>query len=838
MKRLYSNKLSLAIVGLSIAIIAITAIAEAFYVNIEEYFLIVNNEQLHFIAQPQAGYVLKIRDDIGSMYSTSRFLKSAGDVKISPVRGLGRKGIFVVYNEHSSVNNDKTIKALGVQTEVQYSAPLFSSNGETVAIIPEIVIRVKPGTEIEQIQALCETAGCTIIKQMEFTEQEYLIEVLGTDAEAVFVAGEELSQTPEVEWACPNTAFQPKLYGQAISSDFAQDGRLWADVHTQDANNIGVFPNDEYFPMQWHLHNTGQSGGTPGADINAPAAWEITTGDPNIVVAVIDTGVDSNHPDLKNNLVPGYDFWENDNSPDTATSIWIDAHGTVIAGLIAAEGNNNLGVVGVAYDSKIMPIRDGGESWDGFITEADEATAFRWAATQGADVVNFSTVLVQKLPILHSAVRDITLLGGIGREGKGCVVVFPAGNAGQPIQPQSTAAYPEVIAVGATDHNDNLAYWSNYGVGMDIVAPGGGGIETDDDDLWTRMSTDLLWTTDTVGTAGFSQFNSDPNLLDYTDKAGGTSMSCPIVVGVAALILSVEPNLTGEEVRHFLEQSARDLGDPGWDDYYGWGRIDARAALDMVLAKRADLNNDWKVDLEDLLVLIEFWGAIETSVDIAPATRRDGVVDEQDLDLMMCYWQTEIPELGLIAHWALDEIEGDIASDSANDNDGTVYGDPAWQPEGGMVDSALQLDGINDYVSTPVILDPAEGDFSVFAWIKGGAPGQVIISQTAGVNWLLADPSEGNLMTELRYVGPGRVYRPLLSQTLITDGKWHRVGFVWDGSHKTLYVDDVAVAEGAPDTLEGPDNGLYIGTGKNKEPGTYWSGLIDDVRIYNRAVSP
>src|SRR4030042_1663142 len=166
MKRLNSNKLIVAIAGLSFAVIAITAVAGAFYTdndNAEEYVLNVNSEQLHFLAQPQTGYVLKTRYDVGSMDTVSRFLKNAGDVKISPIRGLGRKDTYVVYNERSAVKNDRTIKALRVYSEVQYAAPLFSSNGETVAVIPEIVIRVKPGINVEQVKTICETAGGTII---------------------------------------------------------------------------------------------------------------------------------------------------------------------------------------------------------------------------------------------------------------------------------------------------------------------------------------------------------------------------------------------------------------------------------------------------------------------------------------------------------------------------------------------------------------------------------------------------------------------------------------------------------------------------------------------------
>jgi hypothetical protein len=196
-----------------------------------------------------------------------------------------------------------------------------------------------------------------------------------------------------------------------------------------------------------------------------------------------------------------------------------------------------------------------------------------------------------------------------------------------------------------------------------------------------------------------------------------------------------------------------------------------------------------------------------------------------------------------IAHWALDEREGTIAYGSISLNDGIVHGNPTWQPGEGQVDGALQFDGVDDYISTPHILDPAKVCFSVFAWIKGGAAGQVILSQEGSVNWLMVDPVDGVLRTNLR--SPGATGRgaappglPLISPTEIVNGDWHRVGFAWDGSNRILYVDDVEVARDTADNLESADGGLYMGVGSNLESGTFWSGLIDDVRIYNRAVSP
>jgi hypothetical protein len=235
-------------------------------------------------------------------------------------------------------------------------------------------------------------------------------------------------------------------------------------------------------------------------------------------------------------------------------------------------------------------------------------------------------------------------------------------------------------------------------------------------------------------------------------------------------------------------------------------------------------------------MMVEYWHTNEPFYDIAPPPFGDGIVDVQDLVLLS---EHLFEDYRLVAHWALDEAEGIIAVDSVSENgysDGIVIGDPAWQPTGGQVNGALQLDGVDDFVIVSPVLNPAEGPFSVFAWIKGSAPGQAVISQQGGANWLSTDPSGGYLMTEVK--GPGRSAGPLLSETTITDGQWHRIGFVWDGSNRTLCVDGVVVAEDTQDNLESSSNGLYIGTGKAMEPGTYFSGLIDDIRIYNRAVSP
>jgi hypothetical protein len=248
-----------------------------------------------------------------------------------------------------------------------------------------------------------------------------------------------------------------------------------------------------------------------------------------------------------------------------------------------------------------------------------------------------------------------------------------------------------------------------------------------------------------------------------------------------------------------------------------------------------DLNGDGIVDASDMCVIIDHWHEDYPSCDIGPAPWGDGVVDVQDLVVLAEYLFEQVNDPTLVAHWPLDETEGVFADNSVGDKDAFIFGGTSWQPSGGQVDGALQLDGVSGCAITDFVLNPQDGPFGILAWIKDGVPGQVIVSQQAASNWLEVD-AKGSLMTELK--GSGRSSGTLYSETVITDGQWHRIALVWDGTHRILYVDGVAVAEDAQPDLDGSQMGLYIGTGKNMEPGTYFSGTIDDVRIYNRAVSP
>ncbi|MHC4310533.1 MAG: kelch repeat-containing protein [Planctomycetota bacterium] len=248
-----------------------------------------------------------------------------------------------------------------------------------------------------------------------------------------------------------------------------------------------------------------------------------------------------------------------------------------------------------------------------------------------------------------------------------------------------------------------------------------------------------------------------------------------------------------------------------------------------------DFNGDGIVDGADVSIMVDHWHTNNALYDIAPAPWGDGIVDVQDLVFLSEHFFEEVFDSTLVAHWALDETEGMTAHDSANDNEDFVIGGAIWQPAEGMIGGALELDGIDDCIISSAGINSAYNPFSVIAWIKGGTPDRVVISQPGGVNWLMVD-AEGNLMTELK--GSGRNAAPLLSQTFITDDQWHRIGFVWDGSKRMLFVDGISVAEDIQDSLGFFGSGLYIGVGNDFAAGTFFSGLIDDVRIYNRVVSP
>jgi C1A family cysteine protease len=314
---------------------------------------------------------------------------------------------------------------------------------------------------------------------------------------------------------------------------------------------------------------------------------------------------------------------------------------------------------------------------------------------------------------------------------------------------------------------------------------------------------------------------------------------------------SVKMNLEGssgavvESMSHPNESYYLNAGT--WLDLYYFNNTANFCIKALTMDVTPEFNRDRIIDLADLAIFGLAWGAEFTETTWNPDCdlNLDHVIDMQDLVILVEQWLEELRPFSFpIAHWKLDETEGTVAYDSIGSNHSVLNGNPVWQPAGGKIDGALEFDGTDDYISTDFILNPVSGSFSVFAWIKGDAPGQVIVSQLdrivgrtvyPGSTWLGTETSNGKLITTL--MGPQ--FGPLESESVITDGQWHHIGLVYtDEFNRHLYVDGLEVAKDT-DIVDcaSSDGGLYIGTGKTLDADSFFSGLIDDVRIYNQALS-
>lgn len=381
-------------------------------------------------------------------------------------------------------------------------------------------------------------------------------------------------------------------------------------------------PQDSLYPKQWYLQHDGGANLAPGAHISIEQAWDITRGIRSIVVAVIDDAFDLNHPDFqgKGKIVAPLDIKGNDflPLPDDRQ----ENHGTPTAGLAIAE-ENGVGIVGVAPGCAFMPIRT-----TGFIDDETIERLFEWAIDQGAAVISCSwgpsavyfPLSLRQRAILSRAARE-------GRRGKGCVIVFAAGNANRPINGavneqgwsnnvlrgptnwlNGYAIHPSVIAVSACTSINKKAVYSNWGNEISVCAPSNNappgiflpatGYVPTPPIVRERLQGEGVFTSDRLDAAGYASG-------DFVENFGGTSSACPIVAGVAALILSVNPDLTAAEVRQILQDTADKITDPdpdpqlslrrgtyspsGHSQWFGYGKVNAMRAVQTAQSNRPTL---------------------------------------------------------------------------------------------------------------------------------------------------------------------------------------------------------------------------------------------------------
>ena len=358
-----------------------------------------------------------------------------------------------------------------------------------------LIVRLRPDEDMTEIVAASAPAGAEVIDVLAPIQTQILE-----------VAPDQLQQAYDQLRANPHVAevsFDTLIYPAYVPNDpHLSDGSQWA-------------------PQK----------------INAATAWDVTQGN-GVIIAIVDSGVDPNHPDLRDRLVPGYNVYDSNMNTSDACG-----HGTHLAGIAAATADNGEGIAGIAPQAKIMPVRVLNDSCGGSYSRL--ISGINYAADHGARVIVISSGATVYNSGLHAAVTYA--------RSKGSIVVAAAGNynSDTPFYP---AAHPEAIAVSGTDKNDNRYSVSNYGSQIDIAAPA-----------------PSIYST---------YVNGGQSTYAYM---GGTSMAAPHVGGVAALLFSLAPGADAATVEDYLTSTAVDLGDAGWDVYFGNGRIDAQAAVNLAL---------------------------------------------------------------------------------------------------------------------------------------------------------------------------------------------------------------------------------------------------------------
>ena len=478
---------------------------------------------------------------------------ASADRARSRLNGLEKHGVRIVGSREA---RDALAAHARAAAQPSFVNPVFDyGGGEPLVVTDEFIVCFPPGLGEDEIDRINRRYGAVILRQVAAAPHCFVLRAEGAGELAALHLANAYVENGDALFAHPNFIAQKKKR---------------------------FIPNDPYGVHQWYLQSVGQDGALPGQDVQACAAWDLTRGDPEVIIAVIDDGVDLTHEDLQGDkFVPGYDFYDNDADP-AAVAENEDYHGTAVIGVAAANGNNGIGVTGIAPGCRIMPIR----LVAGHTSDEQDASAIHFAAYNGAWIISNSwgppdgnpfiqgDELIYPLPDIVRAAIDYA--GDSGRGGKGCVICWAAGNGNEPVGYDGYASYEKVLAVGACTDQGRKAYYSDYGPELDVCAPSDGG------------KTSGIWTTDYMGTEGYNQGGSlsGDRAGNYTSAFGGTSSAAPLAAGIAALILSREPDLTREEVVQRLRSTADriDLRSArynlaGQSIRYGSGRINAYAAL-------------------------------------------------------------------------------------------------------------------------------------------------------------------------------------------------------------------------------------------------------------------
>lgn len=422
--------------------------------------------------------------------------------------------------------NEKTVDALVERVAhmpgVEFATQVFLDDLDGAMFpTPKVLLAFVPNVTTSTRQALIKAHGLRTVQEYPALGVVLLQPLQVRKGMDLLAAANALAARPEVLMAEPDMVF---------------------------TGRGGLVPSDPYFPQCWGLLNTGQLGGTPGIDMKATQAWDITQGDANILTVIIDTGVDQAHPDI--HQVPGTDT-TTDPSTDGGPVNEFDNHGTPVAGCVSATINNGIGTVGVAPGTRSASARTmiGTNSSGSWSSSASWTVAsLNWAVSIGARVTNNSNYYGFTSAAIETAYTST--------RNSGMVHFGSAGN-----DASNALSYPSslntVNAISAITRTGALSSFSNYNSGLSYCAPGS-----------------YILSTDRSGSAGY-------NTTSYAIM-DGTSFASPYAAGVAALVLSVDPSLSALDVETILDTTATDLGPAGFDNFFGHGLVNAFAAVSAV----------------------------------------------------------------------------------------------------------------------------------------------------------------------------------------------------------------------------------------------------------------
>jgi subtilisin family serine protease len=545
-------------------------------IDMQDEYYWANDQKIPLVRDREV-IALKFRAGITSRMALDPEAQELLSERVEPVFFIEHRGIKVYRTEVQ----ERAVAVLGRQGAIEFATPAYRRNPgseELMVLTAQFMVKFKPEISEAQIAEINVNRGARIVERLSYAQNAFTLESEQPGRNAIVLANLYREQEP-TEWAHPvfvrRQARKESLTQASPATSRARRGPARADT----LQAVGrVIPSDR----RWHLGPT---------QARVTEAWTLDSLTPSaargareVVIAILDDGVDVDHPEFAGRVLAQFDF--EGNVPDGRPKLAHDNHGTACAGVALAAGAGSAS--GAAPGCGLIVART-----PAFLGVDEEARMFEWAARQGASVISCSWGPADSTgnldPLPDNVAAAIEFCVTQGRGGKGIPIFWAAGNGDESVSLDGYAANPNVIAVAASTSRNTKSWYSDYGAEIWICAPSSG------DDAAGEYS---IFTTDRRGSAGYNQGDAElgDSTGNYTGDFGGTSSAAPLAAGIAALVLSANPDLyenprssRGRELRELLASTASKIGTGytnGHSPQYGFGRIDAAAAVQAALDRR------------------------------------------------------------------------------------------------------------------------------------------------------------------------------------------------------------------------------------------------------------